>query len=97
MVNSPLAVVDDFFASLRDRGFIPEEDVAWVGVPLEFLQQLGELKVCPVRHCHYTSVGGVEFRECARKTDDIKLEGWFAWDITARTKKLFKASQDASS
>ena len=94
---TPAETVDAFFQGLIARGFIPEEDGAWVGVPLEFLQQLGELKVCPVRHCYYTNVGGVEFRECARKTNEIKLEGWFAWDITARTKKLFRASQDPAS
>ena len=82
--------VEVFFQALKDKDFIPEEDVAWVGVPYEFLVQLATLKVCPVRHCFYCEYNGVEFRELERKNpNDIKLEGWFAWNITGRTKKLF--------
>ncbi len=83
-------IIDKFFADIVERGFVPQEDIAWVGVPLQFLQQLGELSICPVRHCFYCVINGVEFRECVRKNSaDIKLEGWFAWNKTKRTKKLF--------
>ena len=96
--NTQLLAVNEFFISLIDRGFVPEEDIAWVGVPYEFLIHLGVTKICPVRKCGYCVVQGVEFRECKRNNSaDIKLEGWFAWNITARTKKLFKVSQDQAS
>jgi hypothetical protein len=82
--------VDNFFARLKAKGFVPEEDIAWVGVPYEYLVQLAKLKVCPVRHCFYCEYQGVEFRELERKNPRyFQLEGWFAWNITGRTKKLF--------
>lgn len=85
-------IVLAFFQQMISRGFVPEEDIAWVGVPVEFLQQLGSPQRCPIRDCMYCKVDGVEFRECPRNSYDgvvISLDKWFAWNITGRTKKLF--------
>ena len=82
--------VDKFFARLEAKGFVPEEDIAWVGVPMEYLKGIGSLDICPVRRCFYCTIRGVEFREQERKNcSKLKFEGWFAWNITGRTKKLF--------
>lgn len=83
--------VEEFFDKLKAKGFVPEEDIAWVGVPIEFLSELGELKICPIRNCFYIKIGGVEFRECERSNPlDLRLERWFAWNLTGRSRKLFK-------
>lgn len=96
MINAR-KIANEFFDDLRHRGFVPEEDIAWVGVPLKFLLTFEQdLQRCPVRDCFYTVIDGVEFRQQSRKnSEDTKLEGWFAWNITARTKKLFNKKAES--
>ena len=84
-------VANDLFNSLIARGFIPEEDIAWVGVCLEFLDDLdGEAFLCPIRDILCKKYEGVEFRVSQWATHDHShLNGRFAWNITKRTKDLF--------
>lgn len=84
-------VVRELFQGLRKREFIPEEDIAWVGVCLEFLDDLeGEAFLCPIRDVLCKKFEGVEFRVSQWATHDhTHLNGRFAWNITKRTKDLF--------
>lgn len=84
-------IAKDFLQSLRNKEFIPEEDIAWVGVCHEFLDDLeGQEFLCPIRDVLCKKYEGVEFRVSQWATHDhSNLNGRFAWNITKRTKDLF--------
>ena len=84
-------VANELFESLREKGFVPEEDIAWVGVSLEFISSLDGLAfICPIRDVPCKVYQGVEFRVSQWATHDhSRLNGRFAWNITKRTKDLF--------
>lgn len=88
---NPIKVANDLFMGLENRGFIPEEDIAWVGVCFDFLDDLdGEAFLCPIRDVLCKKYKGVEFRVSQWATHDHShLNGRFAWNITKRTKDLF--------
>lgn len=84
-------VANALFDSLVEQGFIPEEDIAWCGVNLEFLLALdGVTFICPIRDVQCKVYRGVEFRFSQWATHDHShLNRRFAWNITKRTKDLF--------
>lgn len=84
------AIATKFLQELRSKEFIPEEDIAWVGVNYYFLCGLdGVMMRCPIRDCNYKKFEGVEFRETQWASNEYVLHGHFAWNITKRTKDLF--------
>ena len=84
-------IADELFQGLIEKGFIPEEDIAWCGVNLEFISSLdGVAFICPIRDVPCKVYNGVEFRVSQWATHDHShLNGRFAWNITKRTKDLF--------
>lgn len=91
-INQAQKLAEDLTASLRAKGYIPEEDVAWVAVNSSILCELpGEAFLCPIRGIKCKKFEGMEFRESDFAGKDVvDLSGWFAWNITKRTKDLFK-------
>ncbi len=89
-------IADSLYVHLVDNNFVPEEDVAWVAVTLEFLNELeGEMKKCSLRDSYYKRYKGIEFRQSQWATNDclVDLKGKFAWNITKRTRALFTWSK----
>lgn len=79
-------------ASLRAKGYVPEEDVAWVAVHPSVLCEIpGEAFLCPIRGIKCKKFEGMEFRESDfARVDVTDLSRSFAWNITKRTKEIFK-------
>ena len=91
--------LDQLLSDLESKGFIPEEDVAWIPASISQIMETHEfILFCPVREVRYIIYKGIEVRENEKYCKANSLKGWFAWNITGRTKKLFvtKETKDGS-
>ena len=92
MIETSNEIADTLFDDLRNKGFIPEEDIAWVAVTAKFLDGLDGLSfICSLRQVKCKIYKGVEFRvsQWANNESLNNLTGKFAWNITKRTRQLF--------
>lgn len=86
--------VDYLFYCLTAEGFVPEEDIAWVGVSKDNFLELDIVSEYDnFRHYEYKIYQNVLIRisDGAKYVpmNNFGLRGRVAWNITKRTKKFF--------
>lgn len=76
---------------LITQGFEPAEDVSFVSVSEDQLARIpGDAVFCSFRDWHYKVWRGVNFRKTRYVKEQALHRGRVAWNITKRTKDLFK-------
>jgi hypothetical protein len=88
-------IIDGMLDGLIGQGFIPDEDIAWVALTQDQMDEIASLPfICPIRNVDCLVYRDVEFRVSPWARAEHKLHP--VWNITKRTKDHMQAMSNAN-